>query len=632
MSTVTKPLLLNETGIQIVEALQSTDIVRKRVEEINKAAQETLQKLTDSLPPDYNELLERLPQIDEGSEQYYLLDINDIDKTLMHENMAADAKATGDRAILIENDVNALKNTIDEVEDFVMQKTPIATSLNSFASFEKRYECSAGVRISPAPIGLKLMRVPGYTTYTMVAEKKYSLYFDSPTARYISLVCGRNYTGMEQLSDDPNDAVLVSSDPIRFLLSNNELPTRENPLVVNAGDVFVVTIPGDQNERIYGLEFDVATGKGIKNDVKDICVETIGDTLFSSVNLFDAKLVENGYYFTSAGEIRPVSDGSCDIIRKYIPIERGKTYSWNYLYGLLICTYDSEKNFIERLTPYTPNSYTSKVFSDDVAYVRLCTYNVLFPDSFVFTNADTTAKTNIIDTKYIPVLLSKGMKAAWFGDSISQLKNLPRRVGDLLQTEVYDCSFAGGVMCSHSNERYRKIGFAEIVNSIVSGDFSAQEQAITDIETGDGVARTKMRENLATLSSLNFDAINTVIVLYGTNDWGNNNTSISNFKTMMTDAVSKFLTAYPHIQMYFISPIWRGNGENSLSTIGTLYDVVTAEREVCESFNIPFYDLYRNCGINEQTKGFYLESDELHQTEAGDEMLAVKCAKFIYSN
>lgn len=114
MSTVTKPLLLDETGKAIVAALQSTDIVQQRTQEINQYVQEKLQEVQDSLPPDYNELLERLPQVDESSEQYYLLDINDIDKTLTCENMAADAKATGDALAIVKSDVGSLKDTIVE--------------------------------------------------------------------------------------------------------------------------------------------------------------------------------------------------------------------------------------------------------------------------------------------------------------------------------------------------------------------------------------------------------------------------------------------------------------------------------------------------------------------------------------
>lgn len=110
MSTVTKPLLLDETGKAIVAALQSTEIVQQRVQEIREEAWKIRQDVYDSLPENYDQLLKRLPQIDEGSEQYYLLDINDIDKTLTHENMVADAKTVGNRFMKVESD---MKRSLD---------------------------------------------------------------------------------------------------------------------------------------------------------------------------------------------------------------------------------------------------------------------------------------------------------------------------------------------------------------------------------------------------------------------------------------------------------------------------------------------------------------------------------------
>jgi hypothetical protein len=347
------------------------------------------------------------------------------------------------------------------------------------------------------------------------------------------------------------------------------------------------------------------------------------NSVFESVNKYNAVFNEYGKYFVSDGT---TDVGETSIINNgYIPIENGEKYSWNHLHGLLICTYDKDKNFIARLTPYVTPSYTSTIFNEDVAFVRLGTYNATFPEYFVFTNGNTFN----VDGKSDSTI---DEKIAWFGDSISQLRKLPHRVGDLLKVEVNDCSFAGGVMCSHGNETYRNLGFAKLVESIIDRDFTAQEAAITTIETSHGSPDTEKRENLATLQSLDFSEITSVVVLYGTNDWGNNNASIADFKTMMENAISAFLTAFPHIQMYFISPIWRGDGDEKLSNMQTLYDVVEAERDVCNSFNIPFYDLYKNCGINHQTKGYYLGADELHQTINGDIMLANKCAKFLMNN
>ena len=238
----------------------------------------------------------------------------------------------------------------------------------------------------------------------------------------------------------------------------------------------------------------------------------------------------------------------------------------------------------------------------------------------------TQLKIDIVDNSTI-----SGKNIAWFGDSISELQLLPHRVGELLNANVYDCSFAGSVMTYRNGDDYEKLGFKYLVESIIANDFTVQEQAITSIETTGG--GSNKRPNFNTLKSLDFNNIDIAVILLGTNDFGAScvpmDDNEKSFAQGMRDSISKLLTKYPHLKFYIISPIWRGNGIAANSLGYKLIDYVNKEEEVANEFNFPFFNLYRNCSINSINKSTYLNSDNLHQNETGDILLADKCCKFM---
>lgn len=218
-------------------------------------------------------------------------------------------------------------------------------------------------------------------------------------------------------------------------------------------------------------------------------------------------------------------------------------------------------------------------------------------------------------------------RMVWFGDSISMLRTVPHDVARIIGAAVTDVSIAGSVLYKNTtdNAPYEKLGFYGLTNAIVNGEWGEQDTAIENMSTG-AVA------NYSALKSVDFSKIDTVVCLYGTNDYNASVVTIEEFKNGMSNAITRLLTAYPNIKMYFISPLYRGNGETNNSQGKKLYDYVLAEKEVCERFNIPFYDLYKNSGINALTKGYYLVSDELHVNEKGNKLLADKCSAFLKAN
>ena len=226
---------------------------------------------------------------------------------------------------------------------------------------------------------------------------------------------------------------------------------------------------------------------------------------------------------------------------------------------------------------------------------------------------------------------AKNRTFAWFGDSLSQLKKLPDIVADILDTTIYDCSFAGAPLTYGNPTTYQPTGFMSLASQIVSGDFTDLANAL-DAQAQAGVDVTEKRLHLATLRALNFRNVTDIVVFAGTNDFDNDYVNSTNFVSGFSSALSTLLTAYPHLKVYVLSPIWRGDKTEGVVTIPTMPDLINLEKTVADNFNLPFYDQYHRSGINQYTAAYYLESDILHPSAAGDALLANNCAKFIFSN
>lgn len=232
-------------------------------------------------------------------------------------------------------------------------------------------------------------------------------------------------------------------------------------------------------------------------------------------------------------------------------------------------------------------------------------------------------------------------KIAWFGDSISELKSLPHITGSLMAADVYDCSIRGSTI-GRTYSNYDEFSFYHLVTAVISGDFSAQFAQLDAYEQAQGRTYPGIRENLTTLSNLNFSTIDCVVLLQGTNDFGitavhaaeGYATKVAEMQARMDDAISRFLAAYPHLKFYIISPPFRASPTEDYYG-DTLADYIAAEKDVAEKYAIPFCNLLINSRICDQNKTTYMLSDGgvyVHPNDYGDAWLAELCAKFISVN
>lgn len=161
-----------------------------------------------------------------------------IDPTLTLSDYAADAKVTGD--------------AIDDIRDAIGVHAK-GTKVTQISGATYAASTSANVQTS-GTIGVKLINTAGYDTYYFVADRNLSLYFKDTVSAYVAICYGENYTGTTTAG---GSTYLLSSNPVRYRLSQNNLPTENNPLTVNSGDVIAITVTAGGQDLIYGFDTEL---------------------------------------------------------------------------------------------------------------------------------------------------------------------------------------------------------------------------------------------------------------------------------------------------------------------------------------------------------------------------------------
>lgn len=200
--------------------------------------------------------------------------------------------------------------------------------------------------------------------------------------------------------------------------------------------------------------------------------------------------------------------------------------------------------------------------------------------------------------------------------------------------EILDCTAYNGGLGGSTYASGRSIDFKNVCDCVVSGDFSSIIEGITQY----GLNQSAILQYNA-ISELDFNNVDFVSIALGTNDW-NFGTSAEGIKNAMRYCISTLLTAYPHLNIYVFTPIYRfnlnGSGQDSDTYVNTtsglkLYDVCEAITDTAKEFNVPCKDMYYSCNINQYNKDLYM-GDDTHPNANGYALMGDKIAKFINSN
>lgn len=231
-----------------------------------------------------------------------------------------------------------------------------------------------------------------------------------------------------------------------------------------------------------------------------------------------------------------------------------------------------------------------------------------------------------------------------FGDSVtgfmSPPNDYPSVLAQLTGMTVYNVGFGGCRMSdTHPNAAYKSFGLCALVDAIVSGSWTTQDNNVSQIE-----AETFPQEHLNTLKRIDWNSVDFVTIFYGGNDAGNDvpigTAGSSDTQTMvgaLKYSVEKLLTAYPHLKILVLTQIFRywisdnkDSDEMEFSMGGQsyhYYDWGDEEIKAAQLLKVPVVDMYRTLGINSITRTLYLRaSDQTHPSAEGNRLIAGKIA------
>ena len=297
------------------------------------------------------------------------------------------------------------------------------------------------------------------------------------------------------------------------------------------------------------------------------------------------------------------------------------------------CFYDSNDTLIgstglEKETKWITD-YTLSI-PEHTAYIALnCRYTGSEePEAFVVTGES-------LRPDYSKMLKDK--KIVNFGDSIfgnyrettPSDKSISALIAESTGATVYNAGFGGCRMGTHDTY-WNDFSMNSLANAIATGDWSAQETAIANQPN----FPSYFSETVSMLKNIKWNEIDAITIAYGTNDY-KGNVPIADFEESLRYALKTLLSAYPHLKIIVVSPMWRwfpkdgaysycSDDEQSKNANGDMLpDFVTACESVAKEFHIPYLDTYYELGINKYNYSYYFgSSDGTHPNLNGRELRA----------
>ena len=369
---------------------------------------------------------------------------------------------------------------------------------------------------------------------------------------------------------------------------------------------------------------------------------------FKTVNLFDINSIDTflGFFIRESGGGNLEASATWGI-SNFIPVSTGDVLIMSAnttgKKNFWIAPFDLNKNFI---TGGIDTTYLYYTVPSGVKYVRISVSASFLTNGLADFPLIQLEKTtpggqpkyyekfgyrNIVNpflVKYPNSLTGKNL--ALFGDSITEFGYYAETMQDKTGAIVSNCGVGGCRMSFHEDVDYNKFSMTQLADSIASGVWTAQDTAAANLITRLSDDNTKA---LLAMKSINFSTANYLTIFFGTNDFGGNipmGTNTDNnkttFKGSINYTISKILTAFPNIKLFFITPMWRiyttGNSDTLANSLGLyLKDYTTAIKDICLLNHIPVIDLYNESGINSFNYNYWL-IDGLHPNANGGDMIA----------
>lgn len=233
----------------------------------------------------------------------------------------------------------------------------------------------------------------------------------------------------------------------------------------------------------------------------------------------------------------------------------------------------------------------------------------------------------------------------FLGDSlIGQYRDetsIPYLVGQALGKTTFNGAFGGSTMTwypSEESDYYHRYGlnFPALVQAICTGDFGVQKSLrVREVGTED------FQEVIQTLETIDYDALDVLVLEYGTNDYfsgaliqGEKRTD--NFAGSFTMGVEALRERFPNLRIVVAGPTfnWHYVADLSCEEIefggGYLSGYVETLENLCAKLQIEYIDLFElyDHSLNIYEANRYTE-DGIHPNEYGRQLIADEIVKYL---
>lgn len=216
-----------------------------------------------------------------------------------------------------------------------------------------------------------------------------------------------------------------------------------------------------------------------------------------------------------------------------------------------------------------------------------------------------------------------------FGDSIWG-NDRTNGVADFLREYsgaiVYNGAVGGtritGDRNQYSSPAYKPFDGVNLIHALLTQTWTEQDANVDDVTS------YVKDETLPMLKSVDMSKIDIVILSYGHNDFTAPKT-VSEIQSAFESAVSEILTAYPSIRILIITPPWRMFSNKTVdgdvyenSNNDTLRDIADGIVAGAKAKHIACLNMLDEMPWRAETKGYYLDSDEVHPNTEGNKIYA----------
>lgn len=203
---------------------------------------------------------------------------------------------------------------------------------------------------------------------------------------------------------------------------------------------------------------------------------------------------------------------------------------------------------------------------------------------------------------------------------------------------VHNFGFGGCRMSTHDFAPWTAFSMHALVDAIVSGDFSWQEEAAAHADVPDYFAGT-----VAAMKAMDFNTVDILTIAYGVNDYTasksldnpNDHDAVGCYGGALRYSIEKLLEAYPNIRPVIVTPAWcfwpttDGSEPETSDTRyfnpehNTLPDFVQKCVDIAKEYHVPVVNAYDELGINKLNRGHWFNAgDGIHHNAEGRKAMA----------